>query len=525
MNFQIKRINKLLFKNGSTNDIINVVMYAYDSDYDFQIKSFSKNFKSNSDYETCEKIYDFLTDDYIKYKADSEGQLGELIKTPARFLYDEVGDCKSYSILTAVVLRFLGIPHFFRFASYSDNPEATHVYVIAIDRDTGENIIIDAVASIQLNYDFNQEVKYTYHCDMANGKTKISYLAGLQRNQEFAQQNVNADERYAVWIGDENQMNITPGKAWLYGRYDLLNELINISTSDKNTAALYDELSVIAALLWSYDYVSGNTAEFDKMALIVSGMAANGRFTSTSVNADERDNWFAIILDMVKNQYETDNIPEFVNLTIYNDVVREVLNNNELPDTVTIGSIGAYTPIANALKKAGIYFIYLFIPESELKNYPASVKKKRFTQNVYFNLIHKVDIFHNSSTVLGFFRAGIIARTGKTPEDYIKAVKTQNVKHIGEPVTLATISAIIGIILGLLAIIKAIWPNSQAAKYAVSSGAADLNSELYTNVKKSGSTTSSGSSIVDTLTSGSGLWLIGAVVGAAYLLKKNNQNG
>jgi len=260
------------------------------------------------------------------------------------------------------------------------------------------------------------------------------------------------------------------------------------------------------------------------MALIVSGMAANGRFTSTSVNADERDNWFAILLDMVKNQYETANIPEFVNLTIYNDLVREVLKNNELPDTVTIGSIGKYTPIADALKKAGIYFIYLFIPESELKNYPASVRKKRYTQNVYYQLIHKVDIFHNSSTVLGFFRAGIIARTGKTPEDYIKAVKAQNVK-IGI-IELATIATIISIILGLLAIIKAIWPNSQAAKYAVSSGAADLNSELYTNVKKSGGNTSSGgSSIVDTLTSGSGLWLIGAVVGAAFLLKKNNQNG
>jgi len=515
---QIRNINRVITTEGDTSDIINVVMYAYDSETDPQIKVLAEQLRGATDYDTCQNIWQYLIDN-ITYKADSDGTNGELVRSPARLVHDGVGDCKSYSIFTATILRYLGIPCVFRFASYSNKKEATHVYIVA-----NGNIIIDAVAHVQLNYNFNQEVKYTYHCDMANGKTKISYLAGLQRNQEFAQQNVNADERYAVWIGDENQMNITPGKAWLYGRYDLLNELINISTSDKNTAALYDELSVIATLLWSYDFVSGNTAEFDKMALIVSGMAANGRFTSTSVNADERDNWFAILLDMVKNQYETANIPEFVNLTIYNDLVREVLKNNELPDTVTIGSIGKYTPIADALKKAGIYFIYLFIPESELKNYPASVRKKRYTQNVYYQLIHKVDIFHNSSTVLGFFRAGIIARTGKTPEDYIKAVKAQNVK-IGI-IELATIATIISIILGLLAIIKAIWPNSQAAKYAVSSGAADLNSELYTNVKKSGGNTSSGgSSIVDTLTSGSGLWLIGAVVGAAFLLKKNNQNG
>lgn len=513
---QIRNINRVITTEGDTSDIINVVMYAYDNDNDPQIKELADQLRADTNFETCRNIWRYLIEN-ITYRADSEGTRGEMIKSPARLLHDDVGDCKSYSVFTAVILRYLGIPHFFRFASYTDKKEATHVYIIA-----DGNICIDAVAHVQLNYDFNREVPYTYKADMANGRTKISYLAGLNAGLGNVQQDVNADARYAVWIGDENQLNITPGKAWLYGRYDLLSEMINISKSDKNTAALYDELSIIAALLWAYDFVQGDTYEFDKMLTIIAGMAGNGRFTSQSTNTADRDNWFAIIISNIQNQYETGNIPEFVNLTIYNDVYREVIKNNELPDTVGIsGTVGAFTPIADALKKAGIYFIYLFIPESELKNYPAAVRKKRNTQAIFFNLIHKVDIFHNSSTVLGFFRAGIIARTGQTPENYIKSIKAQNVK-VGS-ITLATVATIISIVLGLLSIIKAIWPNSAAAKYAVSSGAADFNNELYTN-KKAASGSNSGSTIVDTLTSGSGLWLIAALGVTAVILKKNKSN-
>ena len=149
-------------------------------------------------------------------------------------------------------------------------------------------------------------------------------------------------------------------------------------------------------------------------------------------------------------------------------IITEVLANNILPEKpATVGSIGNFDPIADGLKSAGIYFIYLFIPESELKNYPDSVAKKRKTQMFFADVINAIDVFHNWASIMDFFRAGIIARTGLQPEVYISTVKEKNVR-IGDPLTatLLTIGAIISIILGLIEIIKAIWPASNVGNYA-----------------------------------------------------------
>lgn len=157
---RIKNINKVFHRNGRTSDIIDIVMYAYEIESDPQIRALAYKLEGNTTYDTCENIWQFLLDN-VNYKADSDGNKGELIRTPARLLHDRVGDCKSYSLFTAVILRYLGIPHFFRFVSYNNIKRATHVYIVA-----DNNIVIDAVASHQLNYPFNKEVKFTYRLDI-----------------------------------------------------------------------------------------------------------------------------------------------------------------------------------------------------------------------------------------------------------------------------------------------------------------------------------------------------------------------
>ncbi|MEI6555504.1 MAG: transglutaminase-like domain-containing protein [Paludibacter sp.] len=512
----IKNVNKVIYPNGDTSDIIKVVMYAYEIETDPQIKVLAEQLRGKNDTDTCRNIFNYLIKK-IKYKADSDGTAGELIKSPARLIVDGTGDCKSYSLFTAVILRWLDIPHVFRFASYSNTPEATHVYVV-----TDDNIVIDAVAGVQLNYPFNKEKKYNFKCDMANSGTKISYLAGFgKRTAKKSVKGVNDNSVYSVWLGDENQFDITPGKSWLYGKYDLISEMIKISQSNAETAKLYNQLAIISALIWAYNHVSGNTESLKKMALIICGMIKQNRFESQSVKQTVRDTWFNQILSDIQNIYSAEYVPTSWDIEWMQAIITEVLENNVLPEKpATVGSIGNFDPIADGLKSAGIYFIYLFIPESELKNYPDSVAKKRKTQMFFADVINAIDVFHNWASIMDFFRAGIIARTGKQPEDYINSLKASNVK-IGA-ITLIAIATILSIILGLIEIIKAIWPASNVGNYAVSSGAADLKNEVYTLQKKVDNLTGgngSNTGVTSVLTSSTGL--IGAgLIGAYFLLKK-----
>ena len=515
----IKNVNKVIYPNGDTSDIIKVVMYAYDIETDPQIKVLAEQLRGNNDTDTCRNIFNYLIKN-IKYKADSDGNAGELIKSPARLIVDGTGDCKSYSLFTAVILRWLDIPHVFRFASYSNTPEATHVYVVAGGRNSDSDIIIDAVAGVQLNYPFNKEKKYNFKCDMSNSGTKISYLAGFgKQSAKKSVKGVNDKSVYSVWLGDENQFDITPGKSWLYGKYDLISEMIKISQSNAETAKLYNQLAIISALIWAYNHVSGNTESFRKMALIICGMIKHNLFESQSVKQTVRDTWFNQILSDIENIYSAEYVPTSWDNEWLTAIETEVLANNILPERpATVGSIGNFDPIADGLKSAGIYFLYLFIPESELKNYPDSVAKKRKTQMFFADVVNAIDVFHNWSSIMDFFRSGIIAKTGKQPEDYINSLKASNVK-IGA-ITLIAIATIISIIIGLIEIIKAIWPASNVGNYAVSSGAADLQNEIYTLHKKVDTLTKNNpTGVTSVLTSSTGL--IGAgLIGAYFLLKK-----
>lgn len=481
---RIQNTNRVIYNNGDTNDIIKVVMMAYDIECDDQIFELAEKLRGDTVKQTCRNIWQFLIDN-INYKADSDTGNGEMIRTPARFLHDRQGDCKSYSLFTAVILRYLNIPHVFRFTSYNHRREATHVYVVAFDskletRNAKLEIVIDAVAAIQIGYAFNKEKKYSFKCDMSNGNTKISYLAGMHSAQANAIGSADDSTRYRIWSGSDNTDFMTPGKAWLYSQYDLLTEQIAIAKTNSLKAQLYNELAIFAILIQAYNHINGDTAELEKFANIITGMIAAGDFTHSSTVPEFRDSWFSDLHNRLFAKYKNG---EFYfsksNVLWHNRILDNLILNNVLVDTSQIGSIGDWTPLQDALKKAGIYFLYLFIPDNQLRNYPASVASKRKTQNIFFSLIHKIDIFHNAETVFSFFRSGIIARTGMEPEAYIKELKSKNIKGVNS-ITLASVTAIVSLILGVLSIIKAIWPNSQAAQYAVSSGAADLENELYT---------------------------------------------
>ena len=204
------------------------------------------------------------------------------------------------------------------------------------------------------------------------------------------------------------------------------------------------------ALLFAYDSANGDTDLFHDALKRITSMLLNNSIEAT--DPDSALNW-------IMNNFETYPIDTAIESSdIYKLLLNEVVNDNEF-DTVEFDTVGVsgFDPIAPALKKAGMYFIYLFIPESELNKYPDVVGKKRKTQNALFKIIHTVDIFHSSQTVLNFFRAGIVAKTGMQPEKYIADVKLKNVRQsIG--IAIETITAILGALYSLIIILSKLLP-------------------------------------------------------------------
>ena len=167
------------YRNGDTEDIITTIL-RMDNEADRYVnKEAAQCLRGNGDYETMRNVWKFVKSN-VKYRTDR--QVKEVVKSPAALFNLKSGDCKSFSISEAALLRALGFKGIrYRFASYGNSKEVTHVYIVAKMR--GEDVILDAVHS-----QFDDEVQYTWKKDIpAVTGGKVSGIHGPVQNYSFMQ--------------------------------------------------------------------------------------------------------------------------------------------------------------------------------------------------------------------------------------------------------------------------------------------------------------------------------------------------
>lgn len=185
---QIERVNKILYrplkdgknfenvipkhknvvynfdKPSDNNDTFKTLdfMQQWKDKYSFQCEKLSKLLKGKTVKETCKNIYNFLYN-HFQYKLDGEAQDLRALSQAWHKRYEGM-DCKSFSLLAAMILENLNIDCAFRMVKLGSNLWV-HVYVIVPD---GQNYhVIDATT-----HD-NKEVRFTQKHD------KIMYHRGL----------------------------------------------------------------------------------------------------------------------------------------------------------------------------------------------------------------------------------------------------------------------------------------------------------------------------------------------------------
>lgn len=144
------------FKRGDTNDIITVVLKDdKEAATMAATRKLAKLLEQADEYATAKKIYDNVKHN-ITYIGDKNGH--EIIKLPNALLFFKKGDCKSFSVLIADLLRGvhggkIQVEYWFISQDYFDKTP-THVFPVAILSD-GTEVILDAV------YDyFDRECTY-----------------------------------------------------------------------------------------------------------------------------------------------------------------------------------------------------------------------------------------------------------------------------------------------------------------------------------------------------------------------------
>ena len=126
-----------------------------------QTKLIAQRLKGRTNYETCKNIWHFIYG-HINYKKDEEGF--EQIRSPARAWHDRKQgvDCDCYSVFISSILTNLGIPHILRITKYH-REYFQHIYPI-VPNDS-RHITIDCVTD-QFNYEVPFREKKDYRMDL-----------------------------------------------------------------------------------------------------------------------------------------------------------------------------------------------------------------------------------------------------------------------------------------------------------------------------------------------------------------------
>lgn len=449
---QAEHKDTIINRQGKTKDIMQAVVDCYNSDYS-QVQELADNFPGNDTLSRCRAVFDFV-DKNIKYQIDPLQK--QWIRTPARLWSDGEGDCKSFSIFICSCLRCMGIPHLFRFAAYEGNSDPTHVYAVAID-ESGKEIIVDPVYRDENGKAvFNKECPYIKKIDM-KGTTEISRLSGP-----------------GIGYFTETEMIEIQGKEYLPRvEQDFLINLNALNTLYKGAVAAKDEafanrienlMDVATMAIMLYENAENGFGDVEKGISCLRVMYDEGAFNQpVGTTNDQRSQVMNIILGAViqqspsvtANEDDIDYLLEATGISTPGFDASEFLGSDVAVGRASYrqmraASLSGHTPtqkeindMESTLFESAEYFMYSFIPDKNLDQFPAAVKNKRSYYISLYKQIRESGCF-SEADCMRIIDSAIYSRHSMSGKEYLLEVKLGNIPFVAG--WIAVVSSILGVL-------------------------------------------------------------------------------
>lgn len=464
---QAEHKDTIINRQGKTKDIMQAVVDCYNSDY-AQVQELADNLPGNDTLSRCRAVFDFV-DKNIKYQIDPLQK--QWIRTPARLWSDGEGDCKSFSIFICSCLRCMGIPHLFRFAAYEGNSDPTHVYAVAID-ESGKEIIVDPVYRDENGKAvFNKECPYTKKIDM-KGTTEISRLSGP-----------------GIGYFTETEMIEIQGKEYLPRvEQDFLINLNALNTLYKGAVAAKDEafanrienlMDVATVAIMLYENAENGFGDVEKGISCLRVMYDEGAFNQpVGTTNEQRSQMMNIILGAViqqspsvtANEDDIDYLLEATGISTPGFDASEFLGSDVAVGRASYrqmraASLSGHTPtqkeindMESTLFESAEYFMYSFIPDKTLDQFPAAVKNKRSYYISLYKQIRESGCF-SEADCMRIIDSAIYSRHSMSGKEYLLEVKLGNIPVVAG--LIAIVSSILGVLSAIAKFFEKIFGNSE----------------------------------------------------------------
>lgn len=283
---------------------------------------------------------------------------------------------------------------------------------------------------------------------------KRSYLGSVEIRQDY-------------WTNGRSSNELKKNETYLYAEIDCCQEYIGIAKSQTEAQIQYNKQDLYYLCLVAIS-MSADDEKLYKYGVVIGNMISEGKIYRSYASIEDENNTLSSLVDDMAvrvSQYNEIGInPDF--MSWYAD---KVMALNYGPQMNGVGSTNGYDSLSADAKESGLYWLYLLNTAEDVYeggDVQTLREKVRFHE-YYLNWVNSCEVNVSSDSILANARAGIIAKTGMTPEEALKSMKKSvSTNGLGEAVLIAgmtiaefvTLLSVCASILGALVvkIIKAV---------------------------------------------------------------------
>ena len=290
-------------------------------------------------------------------------------------------------------------------------------------------------------------------------KLKIYACSGVGSTTQDAKQ------LHSYWLDGTRTVSNTQGVNTLLALINLeLAELNIISMSEQERIEKYSKLDLLTICLRVAQRYGDDEKKLALAGKAIGKLAQDGTLDCVDTDDDSRsahlDAVYSRVLDMVASGQVGTTDPEFVEW--YNTTILQAnkvgLTKEQQKAVQGVGATDEQDP-AYYISNSKDYFLYLYIPNDDIKNWKPIVAERRDKQReIYAYCVNCLQPLYGAATqqvLQAQIRKSILETFGTTPEKVLEGMKKGSAGVVAELVTMSA-ATIAGIVIGCLQIAASI---------------------------------------------------------------------
>lgn len=288
------------------------------------------------------------------------------------------------------------------------------------------------------------------------------------------------------WLDDTKTLSNTQAVNNLLSMINLeLSELQALQLSEEELVQKYNEIDFLVVALRLAQRYYDSDERLAAAGNVLGYYASQDAFACSSLDDQERSNHLEKTYQIIIQDIDLQNIYTVnsafslwwaMNVVDLNKVGLTEAQQQAVESAAGVGAITG--DLATYLNNSKSYFLYTFIPDSEINSWPKVIQQKRKKQLEIYNYclpIYK-QLGGTEEMMQRIIRSSIITTFKLTPEAVLrrikegKAAEPYGVNGVGEVITMAVatiVAAVISAVVAIITIILQCVAQVSVAKYAV----------------------------------------------------------